>query len=163
MSEVAVIASGLGLLVALAAGCMVCHGELVRLRPPAERLTEFYLALAVGGSFGGIFVAIAAPVIVGLAAVGALTNEWSPPTRIVGWLVTLWIGSLLLLLTWWGRVAIPVERERDTSLVEVTRSRDRLALLGRAGLGEELQQHVVDGARTLHHGHVAGVLHHGLA
>src|SRR5690606_21065155 len=42
---------------------MVCHGELVRLRPPAERLTEFYLWLSVGGAVGGAFSSIVAPVI----------------------------------------------------------------------------------------------------
>ena len=38
---------------ALVAGCMVCHGELVRIRPAASRLTSFYLAIAAGGSLGG--------------------------------------------------------------------------------------------------------------
>ena len=42
---------------------MVCHGELARLRPPAERLTAFYLALSVGGALGGIFSAIVAPLV----------------------------------------------------------------------------------------------------
>ena len=30
--------------------CMVCHGELVRLRPDLRDLTEFYLMLSAGGS-----------------------------------------------------------------------------------------------------------------
>jgi hypothetical protein len=42
---------------------MVCHGELVRLRPPASRLTEFYLWMSVGGMLGGIFNALIAPVV----------------------------------------------------------------------------------------------------
>ena len=41
--------------------CMVCHGEVARLRPPARRLTAYYLAIAAGGALGGAFVAIAAP------------------------------------------------------------------------------------------------------
>jgi len=41
--------------------CMACHGELARLRPPASRLTTFYLALASGGVLGGMFVALLAP------------------------------------------------------------------------------------------------------
>jgi hypothetical protein len=48
---------------ALISGCMLCHGELARLRPAVARLTEYYLALAVGGSFGGVFVAVAAPIL----------------------------------------------------------------------------------------------------
>jgi len=43
--------------------CMVCHGELYRLRPDSERLTEFYLLIAAGGALGGFFVAGIAPVI----------------------------------------------------------------------------------------------------
>ncbi|HTY86673.1 MAG TPA: fused MFS/spermidine synthase [Candidatus Acidoferrum sp.] len=43
--------------------CMVCHGELYRLRPDPSRLTGYYLMLAAGGALGGIFVAIVAPLI----------------------------------------------------------------------------------------------------
>lgn len=41
--------------------CMVCHGELHRLRPGAGRLTGYYLAIAGGGAGGGLFVALGAP------------------------------------------------------------------------------------------------------
>lgn len=41
--------------------CMVCHGELVRLRPHTRYLTLFYTMLSVGGATGGIFVALLAP------------------------------------------------------------------------------------------------------
>ena len=41
--------------------CMVCHGELARLKPPASHLTSFYLMVAVGGAVGGLFVAVVAP------------------------------------------------------------------------------------------------------
>jgi hypothetical protein len=46
---------------ALFACCMACHGELVRLRPPARRLTGFYLAVSAGGALGGLFVSVVAP------------------------------------------------------------------------------------------------------
>ena len=52
-----------GYLGVLFLGCMVCHGELYRLRPRAERLTAYYLAIALGGALGGIFVALVAPAI----------------------------------------------------------------------------------------------------
>jgi spermidine synthase len=42
---------------------MVCHGELARLRPPAQYLTQFYLWLAVGGVLGGLFNALLAPLV----------------------------------------------------------------------------------------------------
>jgi hypothetical protein len=48
---------------ALLASCMVCHGELVGLKPPKEYLTSFYLYVAAGGALGGFFVSIVAPLI----------------------------------------------------------------------------------------------------
>jgi hypothetical protein len=41
--------------------CMVYHGELVRVRPVAERLTLYYAMIAAGGAIGGFLVAIVAP------------------------------------------------------------------------------------------------------
>ena len=41
--------------------CMICHGELYRLRPEPDRLTSFYLLIAAGGALGGLFVAVIAP------------------------------------------------------------------------------------------------------
>jgi hypothetical protein len=60
--------------------CMVCHGELARIKPEARYLTAFYLTLSAGGAFGGIFVGIIAPLIfpgifeyhIGLWAIAAL-------------------------------------------------------------------------------------------
>lgn len=48
---------------ALFAMCMVCHGELARMRPPPEHLTAFYLTLSAGGAGGGLFVALLAPLL----------------------------------------------------------------------------------------------------
>lgn len=45
----------------LFAACMVCHGELTRLKPAPRLLTLFYLFVSIGGALGGIFVAILAP------------------------------------------------------------------------------------------------------
>ncbi len=47
--------------VALFGVCMVCHGEVVRLRPSPKYLTEFYLMLSAGGAAGGISVSLLAP------------------------------------------------------------------------------------------------------
>jgi len=41
--------------------CMVCHGELARLRPAPNRLTGYYLLISAGGAMGGLFVTLAAP------------------------------------------------------------------------------------------------------
>ncbi|MDA1232213.1 MAG: fused MFS/spermidine synthase, partial [Planctomycetota bacterium] len=43
--------------------CMLCHGELARLRPDPRSLTAFYLTLSAGGAGGGLFVGLLAPVI----------------------------------------------------------------------------------------------------
>ena len=61
--------------------CMVCHGELYRLRPDPGRLTGFYLMIAVGGALGSALVAVAMPLLVdrylelqlGIAATAVLT------------------------------------------------------------------------------------------
>ncbi len=41
--------------------CMVCHGELARLKPHPSRLTGFYVMVSVGGAIGGLFVGLVAP------------------------------------------------------------------------------------------------------
>ncbi|MBA5608518.1 fused MFS/spermidine synthase [Duganella sp. FT3S] len=58
--------------------CMVCHGELARLKPAPARLTSYYLMIAAGGAIGGVFVALLAPRLFNdnyelpMAAIGAL-------------------------------------------------------------------------------------------
>jgi len=47
----------------LLCGCMVCHGELHRIKPHAQHLTSFYLMVSLGGALGGLFVAAVAPVV----------------------------------------------------------------------------------------------------
>ena len=47
--------------VALFISCMVCHGELYRLRPEPIRLTQYFLGIAAGGALGGLAVAVLAP------------------------------------------------------------------------------------------------------
>jgi hypothetical protein len=41
--------------------CMVCHGELARLKPDPRYLTLFYLMISIGGAVGGVFVGLIAP------------------------------------------------------------------------------------------------------
>lgn len=58
----------LGTLIAV---CMVCYGELVRLKPNVvddrdsndNALTDFYLVISFGGAAGGLFTAIVAPLL----------------------------------------------------------------------------------------------------
>lgn len=86
--------------------CMTCHGELARLRPPAARLTSFYLCLSFGGALGGLFVALLAPHVfpalleypITFVACPALLlivlwrqrSQWKKPQV----LLPLWVGSL---------------------------------------------------------------------
>ena len=43
--------------------CMVCHGELYRLKPPPRQLTAYFLFISAGGALGGLLVAVVAPAI----------------------------------------------------------------------------------------------------
>ncbi len=43
------------------AATMVAHRTLYETRPPASRLTEFYLLMSLGGVLGGLFAALIAP------------------------------------------------------------------------------------------------------
>ena len=52
-----------GYSVAMFVGCLICHGEVYRLRPAPRHLTRFYLSLSLGGALGGLFVAVAAPLL----------------------------------------------------------------------------------------------------
>jgi len=49
--------------VGLFAACMVCHGELARLKPDPAHLTRFYLMISLGGALGAVLVAIVAPLV----------------------------------------------------------------------------------------------------
>ncbi len=93
--------------------CMVCHGELVRCKPPTRWLTSFYLMVSAGGALGGIFVALICPQVfsthlelgIGLVAafmlaMGVLWDEfWTtwPIDRWWGKGIAVAIGFLLLL------------------------------------------------------------------
>jgi len=100
--------------------CMVCHGELYRLKPDPRHLTGFYLMIAAGGALGGLFVAVAAPLIFrdyyelhwGMLLCGLLlaaaccretharnTNRWRAPACLLTLLV---FGGLDRALAWIG-------------------------------------------------------------
>jgi SAM-dependent methyltransferase len=90
---------------------LVCHGELAHLRPSAERLTEFYLCLAIGGALGGIFNAILAPTLftslveyplmIALACLLRPAPAAFRPKLDVG--IALLVGALTVLLVFAGR------------------------------------------------------------
>jgi hypothetical protein len=64
--------------------CMVCHGELYGLRPAKDRLTSFYLTIALGGVTGGIIVGILAPLF--------FKDYWEFHLAILtSWILLTWI------------------------------------------------------------------------
>ena len=87
--------SGLGLVgqvviysLALFSCCMVCHGELVRLKPPTRHLTAFYLFVAGGGALGGAFVSLLSPHL--------FRGYWE-------YHVAFWGSALLALIVLWAQ------------------------------------------------------------
>lgn len=94
--------------------CMVCHGELVRLKPDPSHLTTFYVMIATGGALGGIFVALIAPRVfpgffelpVGLAACALvvfavlrgdpqspLAGPWQRPAPLAAAILTVGVSA----------------------------------------------------------------------
>jgi hypothetical protein len=92
--------------------CMVCHGELVRMKPGSRHLTSFYLMIAGGGSLGGLLATVGAPHLlrgfweyhIGLLATVLLTmtvlfrDRRSPLYQ--GRPLAVWAIWCLLLVSW---------------------------------------------------------------
>jgi hypothetical protein len=92
--------------------CMVCHGELVRLRPAAKELTTFYVLIAAGGAAGGGFVSLVAPrlfkdfwelplvffsvyLLVGYLVLREAVSRY----RLASWMMGVWILAYFLGMT----------------------------------------------------------------
>ena len=77
------------LLGTLFTGALLCHSDLADDRPSPSRLTDFYLAMAVGGALGGIANGIVAPLVftsvvefpMTLAALALVLRPLARPTR----------------------------------------------------------------------------------
>ena len=64
-------------LLTFAAAAWVCHGALAQRRPRPENLTSFYLAVALGGAFGGIFNALITPYVFNRLSEYPLAIVWA--------------------------------------------------------------------------------------
>ena len=99
--------------------CMVCHGELARLKPHPRYLTGYFLMLAVGGAIGGVFVALVAPSVfnsyyefpisVGLCGLLALAvlfreKDWVFRRDPLGWPAIVVFTLAALLVGYLGRM-----------------------------------------------------------
>jgi hypothetical protein len=96
--------------------CMVCHGELVRIRPHPRYLTGFYVAVSLGGVCGGLFVGLLAPSVfhsydefpIGLALCALLVFRVVYPDlwRMSDWQKFAVVAILLVAVgsyVWWLR------------------------------------------------------------
>ena len=78
--------------------CMICHGEVVRRKPHASRLTGFYLMIAAGGALGGLLSAVVFPRV--------FTSHMETPA---GWVLAVFLAVLIVGFeavrqgSWWIR------------------------------------------------------------
>ena len=143
--------------------CMVCHGELARLKPHPRYLTHFYVMIAAGGALGGLLVGLAAPHLfnaiyempLGLVACAALVvwvlrqdaelqwfQRWRQPAPIVAAVLTV---ALAVFVGFEIRDSVRVSRVLVRNFYGGLRVRDN-------GPATEL-----DATRTLTH----GTINHG--
>ncbi len=130
--------------------CMICHGELVRLRPPTDRLTEFYLTLAAGGVVGGLLVALVAPIVfpayleyqVALVALGGLIAWILAREDAPSWTrgVATFLVVLSAYLLWQGREQFADYDTAERNFYGVLRT------------GTKFDLDVGDHKRSLYHG-----------
>lgn len=140
--------------------CMVCHGELARLKPHPHYLTGFYLMLAVGGAIGGIFVGLIAPAVfnayyefpisVGLCGVLALVvlfreKEWVFGRDLLGWPAIIAFTLAALLVGYLGRMM------RDSVKDSLFAGRN---FYGGLKVRQYGKYYGMDGYRTLAHGSI---------
>jgi protein-L-isoaspartate O-methyltransferase len=109
-------------LVLLFIGGLLCHTALAESRPHPRHLTEYYVWMALGGVLGGLFAAIAAPLLFNsileyplLLAAAVFFRYSSGKSR---WLVATILGSLILA---YGLYLPPLLSERG-EVVYVTRN-----------------------------------------
>ncbi len=108
--------------VTLLVACVVCHGELYRLRPAPEHATSFYLLIAGGGALGSILVGIIAP----LTMNGNYELACGLVFTAVMVLVVTWESGIFAQLFWAaatvGAVAlivVQVRHDREDAIVQV--------------------------------------------
>ncbi len=132
--------------------CMVCHGELARLKPEPARLTQFYLATSVGGALGSLLMAVVAPLVlkgyyefwgalVVAAAVGMFFTVGSQPA--LRWAVragALAVTLAVVTLSYRAYEAYTAEvRYQGRDFYGVVRTRD-------SGQGREAYRNMIHGA-----------------
>lgn len=145
---------------ALFACCMVCHGELVCLKPSAGYLTSFYLMVALGGALGGVFVNLVAPVLfkgywefhLGLVATMVLLGlclyrtRKPLPSPLVLWSGRiLWIGGIVALV---GFLGLHIQEQQESNIL-TTRNFYGVLRVKETDIGTEFA------TRFLYHGRIS--------
>jgi predicted membrane-bound spermidine synthase len=142
-------------------GCLVCHGELARLKPRSSRLTEFYLFMSAGGALGGLLVSQVAPRVfvtylewpLGLivafivAAVALILAAWSLKMKLVRW-------ALCIVLI--AHAAYAVLSLADLTLKVDDRLERVRNFYGAVNVDEDWDSGLENTYRTLTHG---GIIH----
>ena len=111
--SVQLIAEASGYMVMLLGVCLLCHGEVARVKPHARLLTQYYAMLSAGGAIGGLIVAVFCPLVLNnylelpfsLSIVTALTfllffacKSWSETTYDWSAAKRLGLGALIVML-----------------------------------------------------------------
>jgi hypothetical protein len=139
-------------------GCMVCHGELVRLKPEPKYLTSFYLLMSAGGAIGGLFVSLAAPYLFKtysewpgilmasflIAAIVLCHSAWSRRRKPLRWLLMV----VVVLIMGLGIYSFSLSAFKTED--RVARERN---FYGVISVGEDVSEDGSD-LRTLFHGEI---------
>lgn len=102
---------------------LICHADMAARRPPADRLTEFYMMMSAGGVIGGALTALVAPyllptlmeyplMLVAAAAFLPKGRDWGSDRRF-----DLLVALGLLLLLWAISLAGGLAEQRGAYLV----------------------------------------------
>jgi hypothetical protein len=141
--------------------CLVCHGELARLKPRTSRLTEFYLFMSAGGALGGLLVSQVAPRVfvtylewpLGLiaafavAALALVASVWGIKMKLVRW---------ALALTLLGHTGFGVYKLGKLTLKVDDRIERVRNFYGAVNVDEDWDDGLDNTYRTLTHG---GIIH----
>ena len=120
-------------MVGMFVACMVCHGELARLKPDPAHLTRFYLMMSLGGALGAVLVAVVAPLVlrgyfelgIALVLLGALFT-----LRVRGvakWGVLAVLGATIVLVVRGGHDYTSGIRVMERDFYGVVRTADHLS------------------------------------
>lgn len=116
----------------LFSACMLCHGELARLKPPPEKLTLYFFLISIGGALGGLFVSVIAPLLFnnywelhfGIVFTSLLVGffffrgkvrqkEFSKRFSVGGWYIAVLIISIFLWRDFSDRTSSTIEQLRN--------------------------------------------------